>query len=360
MKPYRSPVLSNRFAGIYLCRPLFALARTARQETDQVYVLPSQRAQGATAITPWNRTAPDIDPSTLSYPDWVSMTFVNLVVLECIHHICLNSPTDPQSTLLDIIHDGGPSRIGNLETQTFGNARRRTISTAFASSPDPPQQLGLQVIKRAAIKFGSQFERTSSLPPPFDADAAIFHFSYLVPCDESEQSRECLYGRHRVLFRPQGLEERATASAGILHIEYGGNSVAHVLDYHHCSTDFVNPMMILSFVINPRILLGLLPNENRYTFRTKSSAAKLTQAEQDTRYVDFVIAPMCEVSNLLLATDKSPHRLLSPMADPVGIGKSVNPRGPRLVQVAACSQTARNWLNAHIVEVAQEQRGPRR
>jgi hypothetical protein len=39
--------------------------------------------------------------------------------------------------------------------------------------------------------------------------------------------------------------------------------------HHHPLLAAVDPVMVLSFVVDPRVLLGTIPNENGYLFRVK-------------------------------------------------------------------------------------------
>ncbi|KAJ7475951.1 hypothetical protein FB451DRAFT_263467 [Mycena latifolia] len=254
------------------------------------------------------------------------------------------------------------------ETEMFRKASIRIIPTTFTSPrrehPDILNNAGSRIIRKAACKFAAEFSRTSTLPGPYDhqllpapvTQVAFFHAtrsSHLQSFFSNGISADILNKRN----------ELSHTSAFYMCNDVA-NAVAHVLHYHHKPLQQTDGVSVLSFVCDPKVLLGQTPTTNGYRFRTKIiTIPPRDQIGHQDRYrdfcafvrknwnqslnveekkvadtFDFIVAPVCE----------------SPSAFDVGVAKKLTENGPDLLQIAARTLRARLWLNSHIVEIAQE------
>jgi hypothetical protein len=124
------------------------------------------------------------------------------------------------------------------------------------------------VINRVAIAFGSTFKQSSSLPSSLDLDNTQ---STLVSIHHATRKSSLTSFLRRGINLGDDAKPNEFHHTGAFYTSnVVANSVAHVLTYHHHPLlAAVDPVMVLSFVVDPRVLLGTIPNENGYLFRVK-------------------------------------------------------------------------------------------
>ncbi|KAJ6547177.1 hypothetical protein B0H19DRAFT_1266118 [Mycena capillaripes] len=253
----------------------------------------------------------------------------------------------------------------------FRNAARRTVKTEFGLSPPAPPKTKRPAIAShsnsahtpgAALRFDIAFHNGSSLPAAFDdltsSIAVLYHATR---------------AHHLPNFLLQGVAPNTIdPKPNELHYRsafYLSNTVAngasHVLHYQFHPQNKPDPLLVFSFVVNPRIIFGHEPYTRNLHFKTRLMQVppnpldvghkiryqefcqfvrkNWTQSwyEEDREELDkfdFVVAPVCE----------------RPSDNSTRISRSLTNGGPNLVQVAACSCAARAYLNSTVIEIVQE------
>ncbi|KAJ7708865.1 hypothetical protein B0H17DRAFT_367524 [Mycena rosella] len=275
--------------------------------------------------------------------------------------------------------DGGAPRGYNIRS-----APKREIMTLFTSLcraltrtrvSEKEEKNRLRIVKNAAKTFDTKFHENFQFPsfsleafpdesanPPIPL-VSLFHATRY---DQLEN------------FKVIGVatNSRGSSSSELHHLpafytsNTVANGVAHTLQYHHRPQPPHNLLghriVVIAFAVPPRVILGYDPSEGGFKFRTRIfRVPEEGQQGYTTKYADFcafVSRNWCQTLDAAQTVQANMTDFciapicLTPASRSVGVEENLRDGGPRLMQVAACSPRARDYLNECIVEVVVENR----
>ncbi|KAJ7230550.1 hypothetical protein GGX14DRAFT_411377 [Mycena pura] len=277
-----------------------------------------------------------------------------------------NDTPEDQST------DNSTTKNSPLPGDGFRNATRRTVKTESGSPPRTKHSTSSTlrqniicspIIHKAALHFDTAFHQSSNLPAAFGDTTLSIAVLYHVTRAHYLPS----FFLFRREFKPSELHHRSAFY--LSNIE--ANGASHVLHYKFHPQNNPDPLLVFSFAVNPKIILGKQPYTKNLYFKTRIievpvnplNVGYTTRYQEFCKFVkknwtqswseeeceelekfDFVVSPVCE----------------RPSDNSVGITHSLKNSGPQLMQVAACSGAAQAYLNSTIVEIVHEDCQPYR